>query len=303
MHILIPESILPSAIERLQQKHSVHYDSGLVNRPDELLEAAYAADAIIVRRLTQVRGRLLDAMPHCKAVGRLGVGLDNIDVPACRARNIEVIPAIGANARSVAEYVIGAAFLLVRGAFHSSAAVVAGQWPKEALNLGGEVLGRTIGIVGFGSIGKVTAELGKALGMQVLVHDQQLTDTAGTEEIVSLDELMSRSDIVTLHVPLTPETRNLVDTRRLSLMKPGAVVINGARGGIVDEDALLEALRQGRIAGAALDAFENEPLGPSPQYENIPNLILTPHIAGVTRESEHRVTQVVVDRLIAALER
>jgi len=302
MHILIPESILPTAIERLQ-KYSVHYDAGLVNRHEALIEAARCADAIIVRRLTQVRGRLLDAMSKCKAVGRLGVGLDNIDMQVCRARGIEVIPAVGANARSVAEYVIGAAFSLVRGVFHSSDAVTAGHWPKDALNLGGELFGRTIGIVGFGSIGKVTAELARTLGMRVLVHDQHPADVTGTEECVTLDELMARSDVVTLHVPLSPETRYLIDKRRLSHMKADAVLINAARGGIVDETALIAALRDGQIRGAALDAFENEPLGPSPQYEGVPNLILTPHVAGVTRESEQRVTQMVIDRLLAVLER
>jgi len=304
MHILIPESILPDSLARLREKHTVHYDPELVRRPDALLEAARPANAIIVRRLTQVRGALLDGMPDCKAVGRLGVGLDNIDVETCRQRGIAVIPAPGANARSVAEYVIATALMLVRTAYLSTQEVIDGQWPKERLNLGGEIQGRTMGIVGFGGIGRITGQLAHALGMRVLVYDTAAQNQAGQQyyQNVSLAELFASSDVITLHVPLTPQTRNLVDEKCIRGMKDGAVVINAARGGIVDETALLAALRSGKLGGAALDAFENEPLGKSPQYAQVPNLILTPHIAGVTADSEVRVNAVVVDKILQVLD-
>ncbi|MEM5387277.1 hydroxyacid dehydrogenase [Paraburkholderia phymatum] len=303
MHIVIPESILPNAIEKLTLEHSVHYDPDLVGKPDELLRAVETADALIVRRLTQVKGELLSAMPRCKVVGRLGVGLDNIDTLTCSARGIAVIPALGANARSVAEYVIAAAMMLLRGAYHSTEEVVDGAWPKERLNLGREVAGKTLGVVGFGSIGRVTAELAEAVGMQVVVHDvSDSNDPVGVRyRRLSLESLLACSDVVTLHVPLTEQTRALMDTARIRGMKPGAVLINAARGGIVDDEALVAALRTGHLGGAAIDAFEREPLVASPQYRGLKNLILTPHIAGVTRESEARVTELVVDRVLEVL--
>ena len=302
MKILIPESILPESIERLGRLHEVHFDPALHGDRRALVAAARDADAIIVRRLTQVRGELLDAMVRCKAVGRLGVGLDNIDVQACRARNIRVIPAVGANARSVAEYVMAATMILVRGAFFSTTQVATGCWPKEALNLGREVAGLTMGIVGPGSIGRTTAELARRLGMNVVACDRSGAPGRRDElDLLALPQLLRVSDVVSLHLPLSAETRGLIDRAAIATMKPGAVLINAARGGIVDEAALIDALREGRLAGAAIDAFEHEPLGPSPQYDGVPNLILTPHIAGVTRDSEGRVNGVVVDRVLEAL--
>jgi len=302
MKILIPESILPESIERLGRLHEVHFDPALHGDRTALVAAARDADAIIVRRLTQVRGELLDAMVRCKVVGRLGVGLDNIDVQACRARNIRVIPAVGANARSVAEYVVAATMILVRGAFFSTAQVAAGRWPKEALNLGREAAGLTMGIVGLGSIGRTTAELARSLGMNVVACDRSGAPGRRDElELLALPQLLRASDVVSLHLPLCAETRGLIDRAAIATMKPGAVLINAARGGIVDEAALIEALRESRLAGAAIDAFEHEPLGPSPHYDGVPNLILTPHIAGVTRDSERRVNRVVVHRVLEAL--
>lgn len=305
MKIVIPESILPESVERLGAAHDVVYDPTLVNDRTRLAQVARDADAIIVRRLTQVRGELLDAMPRLKAVGRLGVGLDNIDLPACRARGIEVIPAIGANARSVAEYVIATAMLLVRGAYSSTREVIEGQWPKARLDRGREIMGLTLGVVGFGSIGRTTAELAQRLGMRVIASDSGSTAPTASSgvRIVPLPELLKVSDVVTLHLPFTEKSAGLFDAPTIASMKPGAVLVNAARGGIVNDRALVEALRRGHLGGAAIDAFENEPLGPSPMYADMPNLILTPHIAGVTQDSERRVNQVVVDKVLAVLGR
>ena len=306
MKIVIPESILPASLERLGAVHDIVYDPALVNDRPRLIAAARDADAIIVRRLTQVRGDLLQAMSRLRAVGRLGVGLDNIDVAACRARGIKVIPAVGANARSVAEYVIGCTLLLVRGAFFATGEVIAGDWPKPRLDRGREVLGLTLGVVGFGSIGRATAALAHSLGMQVLACDRPGSTGAGQADgvrLVPLAQLLADSDVVSLHLPLSPESAGLFGARTLAAMKRGAVLVNAARGGIVDDAALVEALRNGYLGGAAVDAFENEPLGPSPLYAGVPNLVLTPHIAGVTQQSERRVNQVVVDKILAVLAR
>ncbi len=305
MKIIIPELMLPEPLARLRAAHRVVYDDTLVDKPDQLIEAARDADCIIVRARTQVRGALLDAMQRCKVVGRLGVGLDNIDVEACRARGIEVVPAIGANALSVAEYVVTTAMMLRRGAYFCSAPMADGKWPRAPLTRGRETAGCTMGIVGFGSIGQLAGRLAHALGMQVVACERQPVNVALDYPYRSmpLDELLATSDIVSLHMPLTAESRGMFDAKRIAQMKRGAVLINTARGGIVDERALAEALHAGRLAGAAVDVFEKEPLPAGSALVNVPNLILTPHIAGVTAESEERVCNLITDRVLELLAR
>jgi (S)-sulfolactate dehydrogenase len=244
-------------------------------------------------------------MINCKVVGRLGVGLDNIDVLTCHARGIEVIPAIGANARSVAEYVIATSMMLMRTAYLSTHEVINGQWPKERIDQGKEVLGSVLGIVGFGSIGQITADLALKMGFRVVANtyrkssiDQPIIDGV---TYATLEELITISDVVTLHLPYTAESKNLFNKSTIARMKPGAVLINTARGGIVDDDALIDAILSGHLSGAAIDVFENEPLANSPKYKNVPNLILTPHIAGITQQSEKRVNQLVVERVLEVL--
>ncbi len=255
-----------------------------------------------------MRGDLLAALHRCKVVGRLGVGLDNIDVDRCAARGITVIAATGANALAVAEYVITAALLLLRGAYLSSAEVAAGGWPRSALGNGREAHGKTLGLVGFGSIGRLTAGLARAIGLRVIACDPLLDGadpafrTAGAEA-VSLDELVARADVVSLHVPLSASTRHLFDAARIAAMRPGAVLINTSRGAIVDEAALAAALTSGRLGGAALDVFEVEPPGAGNVLATCPNLLLTPHIAGVTVESNERVSFLIADKVTEALAR
>jgi (S)-sulfolactate dehydrogenase len=255
-----------------------------------------------------VNAGLLAVAPALRVVGRLGVGLDNIDVDACKARGIEVIPATGANALAVAEYVIGTAMFLLRGAYASSAAVASGEWPRAALSSGRELSGKTLGIVGFGGIGRLAARLGRALGMQVLGFDTQIASSspvwnAEGVEPCSFDALLARADVVTLHVPLVAATRHLIDAERLRLMKPGTILINTARGGVVDEAAVAVALKSGRLGGAALDVFEQEPLAGGSPLAGCPNLLLTPHIAGVTAESNTRVSTLIAEQVAAALSR
>ena len=294
------------AVALLQQAHEVRYDPQLVDQPEALLQAVADVDALIVRNRTQVRGELLQAMARCKVVGRLGVGLDNIDVPACQARGMQVIPATGANALSVAEYVIGTAMLLLRGAYQSQGAMVQGQWPRNALSSGREIHGKTLGLIGYGSIGQLTARLAQALGMQVQAHDALMAPDhpafASTGvQAVSLDTLLASSDVISLHVPLLPSTQNLINASRLAQVKPGAIVINSARGGVVDEAAVVAALRSGHLGGAALDVFEQEPLKSGAMFADCPNLILTPHIAGVSLESNERVSELIARKVLEVL--
>lgn len=305
-HIVITEFMDASAVESLRQRHDVVYQPTLVDEPVALRSAAAVADALIVRNRTQVDTALLGAAPGLRVVGRLGVGLDNIDVAACRSRGIDVIPATGANALAVAEYVIGTAMLLLRGAYRATDDVAAGRWPRAALSEGREIHGKTLGLVGFGAIGRLTAGSARALGMRIVAHDPAIDRDAPlwrehATEPLALDDVFAGADVVSLHVPLVSSTRNLVDARRLALMKSGAVLINTARGSIVDEDALAAALRAGALGGAALDVFAGEPLAVGSPLAGAPNLVLTPHIAGVTAESNVRVSRMIAERVDAAL--
>ncbi len=306
MHILISEFMDEPAVEALRQRFNVRYAPELVERRDALLAAAGEADALIVRNRSQVDAALLQAAPRLRAVGRLGVGLDNIDLDACAARGIAVIPATGANARAVAEYVIGTALMLLRGAYASSAEVAAGAWPRTALSQGLEAQGRTLGIVGFGGIGRLAARLAQGLDMRVAGCDAALPPDhpAWRESGVAplpLDDLLAQADVVTLHLPLTPGTRQLLGAGRIARMRPGAVLINTSRGGIVDESALAQALRAGHLRGAALDVFDQEPLPAGGPLAEAPNLILTPHIAGLTQEANTRVSDMVAAGVTMAL--
>lgn len=297
--IVISEFMDQPAVDRLAARHDVDYRPRLVDDAQALAAALPGATAWIVRNRTQVRAALLDSAREVRVVGRLGVGLDNIDVDACAARGIEVIPATGANAESVAEYVVCTAMVLLRGAFFSTRAVEAGTWPRQTLSQGREAAGKVMGIVGYGNIGRLTARKAEALGMTVMSYDTVAAD-ASTRD---LDLLLAESDVISLHIPLVPETRGLLDSRRLGLMKRDAVLVNTARGGIVDEAALGAMLREGRLCGAALDVFENEPLAAGSPLSGAPRLILTPHIAGVTLEANERVSALIADRVAAALER
>jgi (S)-sulfolactate dehydrogenase len=304
--IVISEFMDAPAVETLRARFEVDYRPKLVDDAAALEGALAWADAWIVRNRTQVRGRLLDAAPNVRVIGRLGVGLDNIDLRACQDRGIEVIPAAGANAESVAEYVITATLVLLRGAYSSTRAVEAGTWPRQMLSQGREASGKVLGIIGLGNIGRLTARKAIAMGMRVVAHDPQLpADAWGELEAARrpLEELLRESDAVSLHIPLTPETRGLLNGARLATMKRDAIVINTARGGIVDESALAAMLREGRLGGAALDVFEDEPLPAGSPLVGAPRLLLTPHIAGVTLESNERVSALIAERVSQALSR
>ena len=295
--ILISEFMDTPAVESLRARFDVDYRPKLVDDAAGLQAGLAGAHAWIVRNRTQVRGAALAAATDLRVVGRLGVGLDNIDVAACEARRILVIPATGANAESVAEFVVTTALVLLRGAYGSTKAVEAGTWPRQMLSQGREASGKVLGIVGYGSIGRLTAVKATALGMRVVSHDPAVASPGARD----LDSLLAECDVVSLHVPLTEATRGLLDARRLALMKPDAIVINTARGGIVDEAALAARLRAGKLGGAALDVFEDEPLKAGSVLAGVPRLLLTPHIAGVTVESNERVSALIADRVAAAL--
>lgn len=304
--VLIAEFMDQVAVDRLAERFTVHYDPGLVDRRAELLTLLPQADALIVRNRTRVDAEVLRAGARLRVVGRLGVGLDNIDQVACGSRKIQVIPATGANALAVAEYVVAAALVLLRRSFFASDAVSRGQWPRSQLSAGREVAGKSIGLVGYGGIGRLTAGLARALGMSICAYDPGLpADSAHWDGAVvrcdTLPDLLARADVISLHIPLVDGTRNLFDAALISRMRAGSVLINTSRGGIVDERAVVDALRAGHLGGAALDVYATEPLGDTVWMQGVPNLILTPHIAGVSFEANERVSALIADRVTQAL--
>ncbi len=305
--VIVTEFLDPGPLETLKQRYAVHIDTTLWNKRDELKARLANAIAIIVRNRTQVDADLLAAAPKLKVVGRLGVGLDNIDMPGCKARSITVCPAIGANAVSVAEYVVGSALMLMRlAAFQSTEALMRGEWPREKTGGGSELAGKTLGIIGFGNIGQTVGERARAMGMRLIAHDNYVpaSSTAWSHaKRASLDELLAQSDVLTLHCPLTAETKGLIGAKQLAQLRKGALLINTSRGGVVDEPAVAAALRSGHLCGAAIDVFNVEPIDKATGaiFAGTPNLILTPHIAGVTRESNDRISSVTVDNVMRAL--
>ncbi len=302
--ILISEFMDEAAVADLEKDFSVTFDATLVDDRDRLLASGDAVRGLILRNRTRVDRELLARFPELTAVGRLGVGLDNIDLEACRESGIAVLPATGGNTVSVAEYVLTGVLMLRRGAYLSTSRVLAGEWPRQAL-MGHETQGAILGLVGFGGIARDLARRAQCLGMAVMAFDPFVAEDDAAwqtvERVDRLETLLSAADAVSLHVPLTAGTRHLIDAEALGAMKQGSLLINTARGGIVDEAALAGSLRQGHLGGAMLDVFEDEPLTEGSVLAGVEGLIATPHIAGVTHESNERISWITVDNVRQAL--
>jgi len=245
---------------------------------------------LVVRSRTQVDDGLLGMCPRLRAVGRAGTGTDNVDASALERRGVGLVTAPGSNARAVVEHTWALILAALRHVPFGSLSLAEGHWEKNRC-VGREVLGKTLGVVGLGRVGREVARLGIAFGMQVVSTDPFVSpEGAGLEGVLgtTLDALLARADIVTLHLPLDGSTYHLLDEAKLGTMKPGALLVNTARGGLVDEAALLEALRAERLGGAAIDVFENEP-GVSRELVCHPRVVATPHVGGSTVESQERV--------------
>lgn len=307
MKIIIPETMHERAVESLRQKFDTLYDPSLVEQRGKFISLVRDVDALIVRKGTQVNQTLVDVAPRLRVVGRLGVGLDNFDLAACKARNVVVIPATETVTQSVAEHVIAAAMLLLRPSFLNTTETAAGKWPRAARFKDRELAGNTLGLIGFGKIGQRTARLAGRLGVRVIAHDPLVPAEAPAWRELNvgrrgLEDLLVESDIVSLHVPLLETTNNLISRERIAMMKRGALLINAARGGLVDEHALVGSLRSGHLRGAHLDVFAEEPVRPESIFENVPSLILTPHIAGITEDSEIRTGDFIATKVAQFLE-
>lgn len=295
--IVITEFMDERSVAELKKSFDTHYDPELADSPKKIPGLLGDATALIVRNRTKVTAGLLDAAPGLRCVGRLGVGLDNIDLEACKGRGVAVFPATGANNLAVAEYVVATAMLLLRGAYLSTPAMLEGEYPRQEL-IGHEMAGKVMGLVGFGAIAYEVAVRVQLLGMQVVAFDPyRPADDAAWKlaRNLPLEGVLEQADVVSVHTPLNDSTRHIINAAALKTMKDTAVIINAARGGIVDEEALAHALIAGELAGAALDVFESEPLTAeaATKFAGIGNLVLTPHIAGVTHESNVRVSAMI----------
>ena len=301
MKVLVADPLDPGAVERLRGAgHEVAERKGLQGAA--LIEALGGVDALLVRGATRVTAEVLRGAPSLKLVVRVGTGLDNIDVEVARERQVRVANTPAANAVSVAELVFGLLIALERQLVVAAAELRRAVWDK-ARYMGRELAGQRLGIVGFGRIGRAVATRARAFDMPVGWCDPLVSQTpAGFEwaRRSSLEELLPACDVLTLHVPLTADTRGVIGVAELELMKPSAIVINCARGGVVDEAALLAALREGRLRGAALDVFETEPPGAHPLLQ-LPNVMATPHLGATTLEAQSRAATEAVEIVIEAL--
>lgn len=269
---------------------------------DELLGTIAQYDALIVRGRTKVTAEVLEAGTRLKVVGRAGVGVDNIDLAAARARGVIVVNAPQATTISVAEHTLALMLALARRIPAADRSMKAGEWAKKRL-IGSELYGKTLGIIGTGRIGGAVAQRAAAFRMKVIGYDPYLTE----EQIrqngavpVSLDELYARADYISLHIPLSEQTRGLIDAAAIARMKPGVRLICTARGGVIEEDALLEALESGQVAGAGLDVFAQEPPGATPLVAH-PNVVAAPHIGAQTREAQARTAEDIANEVLRAL--
>ncbi|MBI4506103.1 MAG: phosphoglycerate dehydrogenase [Chloroflexi bacterium] len=301
MRVLVADGIAPEGLELLRASAEVDVRTG---RPAaELREILGEYDALVVRSQTQVTEDLLAAgLPRLKVVGRAGIGVDNIDVEAATRYGVLVVNAPAANTISAAEHTIALMLALARHIPQAHVSLKAGKWERGKF-LGVEVRGKTLGVVGLGKIGTEVARRAQALEMHVVAYDPFVTaDYAAKLEVrrLPLDELLRVSDFVTVHTPLTPTTEGLIGARELVLLKPTARLVNCARGGLIDEVALLDALRAGRLAGAALDVFAEEPPRSNPLLEH-PAVIATPHLGASTEEAQVRVAVDVAEQVLAVL--
>ena len=299
--VLVTEALSDAGVALLSEAgHEVEVRLGL--SPAELLEAVADAEALIVRSGTQVTAEVLAAAPELVVVGRAGVGIDNVDVAAATAAGVVVANTPTANVISAAEHTLALMLACARNVAQGHGALLAGRWEREQ-NQGVELHGKTLGIIGLGRIGRLVAERAAAFGMQLVGYDPFVSpDDArafGVEHI-SIEEIAARADFVTLHVAKTPETTGLVGRGFLAKAKPELRVVNVSRGGVIDEEALAEAVSEGRIAGAGLDVFDQEPCTSSPLF-GLPGVVVTPHLGASTRDAQLRVGIEVAEQVSLAL--
>ena len=301
VRVLVSDPIADSGLSLLREEHPVDVRTGLSE--DELVDVIGDYDALVVRSGTKVVARVIAAAERLQVIGRAGVGIDNIDIDAATERGILVVNAPDGNTVAAAEHTIALLMSIARNVPQADASLRARRWERKLL-IGVEVAGKTLGVVGLGRIGREVSRRGRGLGMRVVAHDPYTSGavaaTVGAELHDRLDDVLAAADFLTVHVPLSPATRGLIGQRELALMKPSARVINVARGGVVDEGALLAALQEGRLAGAALDVFADEPPFDNPLL-GLANVVVTPHLGASTHEAQIAVSVDVARQVLDIL--
>ncbi|MBO8160878.1 MAG: hydroxyacid dehydrogenase [Thermosipho sp. (in: Bacteria)] len=302
MRIHVNDPLDKNAMEKLKAS-GYEVTEGHLSKED-LIKEIPNIDVLVVRSATKVTADIIEAGTNLKIIARAGTGLDNVDVEKAKEKGIKVLNTPGANGISVAELAIGLMISCARHIAKGTMDLKEGKWTKKELK-GHELYKRTVGIIGFGNIGREVAKRLLAFDMEVLAYDPFVKETELNVKIVDLDTLFSNSDIITVHVPLTPETKHLINKNSIEKMKDGVIIINAARGGVVDEEALYEALISGKVYSAGLDVFEIEP--PTDELRKklleLPNVVVTPHIGASTFEAQLRVGQIIVDKILEEIKK
>jgi D-3-phosphoglycerate dehydrogenase len=297
--VLVSDTLAPQGLAILEEAPGIEVDYRPGLPPGDLIEAIADADALVIRSGTKVTADVIAAGSKLRAIGRAGIGVDNVDVPAATARGIVVMNTPGGNNITTAEHAIALLISLARHIPQATASMKGGKWEKKRF-MGLELFNRTLGVVGLGNIGRIVAARARGLGMKVIVHDPYISQAAAQRldvELVSFDDLLARADAITVHVPRTKDTIGLLGREAFAKVRPGVLIVNAARGGIVDEAALAEALEDGRVGGAALDVFEQEPPAADHPLVNHPQVVCTPHLGASTEQAQVNVSIAVAEQV------
>ena len=301
MKVLVSEKLSGAGLERLREHLDVDVRTGL--SPEELVAAIPAYDALVVRSATKVTAEVIERGENLKVVGRAGIGLDNVDVDAATRHGVLVVNAPQSNVLSAAEHTMALLLAQARNVPQAHSALVSGSWERERWQ-GVELHGKTLGIIGLGRVGTLVAQRASAFGMRIVAYDPYVAPTRAQQMGVSLVEevgdLCARSDFITIHMPRTPETIGLVGAKELGQARPGVRIVNTARGGLIDEPALADALLSGRVAGAAIDVFENEPITEHPLFR-FSSVVVTPHLGASTAEAQDKAGLAIAEQVLLAL--
>ena len=297
--VLVSDKLSETAVQIFRDRGiDVTFEPGLGKDKERLLEVIGEYDGLAIRSATKVSDKVLEAATNLKVIGRAGIGVDNVDIPAASKKGVIVMNTPFGNSITTAEHAIAMMFAVARQIPEASTSTHAGKWEKSRF-MGVELTGKTLGIIGAGNIGSIVINRAQGLKMKVIAYDpflsEERADKLGVEK-VELDALLGRADFITMHVPLTDKTKNILSREAIAKLKPGVRIVNCARGGLVDEEALAEALKDGRVAGAAFDVFAVEPATESPLF-NLPNVVVTPHLGAATTEAQENVALQVAEQM------
>ncbi|MFW2390070.1 MAG: phosphoglycerate dehydrogenase [Polyangiales bacterium] len=303
VRVLVSDKLAEAGLQVLREAPGVELEFRPGMSEDELCEIIGEYDGLIIRSATQVTARVVEAANRLKVVGRAGIGVDNVDIPAASRRGIVVMNTPTGNSVTTAEHALALLASLARKIPQAVASMRNGKWQKSKFQ-GREIAFKTLGIIGLGNIGRIVADRAQGLKMKVIGVDPVMSSDRAAQlgiELVELDELLSRADFLTIHAPLTPETKNMISDAAFDKMKDDALLVNAARGGIVDEEALARAITDGKIAGAALDVFGKEPIDPASPLLGLDNVLCTPHLGASTSEAQERVAVEIAEQAVAYL--